>query len=155
MKLTQKGYACITALLSLLSFGCGASTSKEQAISVLQQLPVGEIIGRIAPASDRIGYLSTPVMSTASRDGGRMIRHDEYSIDIGLKTNAVPGFGSRLCGELKMVLESRGKNIGERISEQDGCSFYVVTQGMHAWVTVSPLLERGDRYWASVIVDEW
>lgn len=155
MKLPQKGYVCITALLSLLSLGCGARTTKDPATSVLQELPVGEIVGRIAPASERIGHLSTPVMSTVSKDGGRMIRHDEYAIDIGLKPNAVPGFGSRLCGELKTVLESRGKNTGERSSEQDGCSFYVVHQDMHAWVTVSPLLERGDRYWASVIVDEW
>lgn len=154
MKLANE-LACTVVFMALLSVGCGANVSQDQPAGVLQDLPMMEIVQRVAPEHERIGYLTVPASSSGSKDGGRVVRHDEYSIDIGLKPHAVSDFASRLCSELKKELDARGTILGEGQSGPDGCSFHLVNQGVHAWVTVSPLLERGDRYWVSVIVDEW
>lgn len=98
---------------------------------------------------------SSIATSSMSKDGERVIRHDEHSIDIGLKPHAVAGFSRRFCGELRNELARRGRIQGEGTSGLDNCSFHLVNQGVHAWITVSPLLEKGDRYWAMVVVDEW
>jgi hypothetical protein len=155
MKLVKNKLTCTVVFLSLLSVGCGVGVSQDQSTGVLQDLPMMEIIQRVAPAHDRVGNLTVPASSSSSKEEGRLIRHDEYSVDIGLKPNAVPGFAGRLCDQLKEALAARGRIRGGGESGPDGCSFHLVNQGVHAWVTVSPLLERGDRYWASVIVDEW
>lgn len=155
MRLGKNELARTSVFLAVLSFGCGANVSQDQSAGVLQELPMMEILQQVVPVHDRIGHLSVPASSSNSKDGGRMIRHDEYSVDIGLKPHAVPGFAIRLCGHLKEELGSRGRILGEGQSDADGCSFHLVNQGVHGWVTVSPLLERGDRYWTSVIVDEW
>lgn len=154
--MTSRAFLSAAALLlaSLLA-GCGVSASESPPAAVLEQLPISEILERVAPAADRVGGSSSTANSSMSKDGERVIRHDEYSIDIGLKPQAVAGFSRRFCGELENELASRGRIQGGGTSGLESCSFHLVNQGVHAWVTVSPLLERGDRYWAMVVVDEW
>lgn len=149
------GRLALTAILtSLLTTGCPLHRSAEKPAESFQDLPVGQILQRVAPATDRTGWSSGGGGCTTSREGTHAINHCEYAIDIGLTPAAASRFTSRLCSEILKELRKGGGAVGEG-GDNEKCSFYLAQNGLHTWITVPPYANRGSRYRQMVVVDAW
>lgn len=146
------GFIVLSLVLgSPLITSCSRDADLEQD-DLVGDLPLAEIIHRIAPPSDQSGPSNTSQSSDTSVVRGRRIRHDEHLIDLGLASR--PGFDERFCSELRKEIEKRVAVEGSG-SGVSACNFHVARGERYAWVTVSRLASKEGRYQALVVVDEW
>lgn len=156
MKIKIVGLAIIVGLAvgMILLSSCFSGSTREQAESLVGDLPVHEVANRAAPASFRQGGSTSSQGTGTSLEQGRAVRHDEYLVQIGLIPTAVPGFEARFCQELRKEVEKHVAIQGSG-SGATACSFHAASGSRHAWVSASQLGEKEGRYQALVIVDEW